>query len=52
MENGATAENLLSKGLNFKEILDFACKCGAYTTMSFGAIAAIVNKEKLNKPVK
>lgn len=52
MENGATRENILNKGLNFKEILDFACKCGAYTTMSFGAIAAMGNKEKVNKAVK
>ncbi len=52
MENGATCANLLNKGLNFKEILDFACRCGAYTTMSFGAISAMGNKENVNKAVK
>lgn len=52
MENGATCANILNKGLNFKEILDFACRCGAYTTMSFGAISAMGNKENVNKAVK
>lgn len=52
MENGATPENILNQGLNFKNILDFACKCGAYTTMSFGAIAAMGDKEKVDKAVK
>lgn len=52
MENGATCGNILNKGLNFKEILDFACRCGAYTTMSFGAISAMGNKENVNKAVK
>ena len=52
MENGATCANVLNKGLNFKEILDFACRCGAYTTMSFGAISAMGNKENVNKAVK
>ena len=52
MENGATCKNILNKGLNFKEILDFACRCGAYTTMSFGAMAAMGNKENVNKAVK
>lgn len=52
IENGATYENVLNKGLNFKEILDFACRCGAYTTMNFGAISAMGNKENVNKAVK
>ena len=52
MENGATAENLLNTNLNFKEILDFACKCGAYTTMNYGAIPAMGNKENIDKAVK
>lgn len=52
MENGATCANLLNKGLNFKEILDFACRCGAYTTTGFGAISAMGNKENVIKAVK
>lgn len=52
MENGATRETLLKKGLDYKNILDFACRCGAYTTMSFGAISAMGNKENVKKAVK
>lgn len=33
-------------------ILDFACKCGAYTTTGYGAIPAMGNKEKIEKAVK
>lgn len=33
-------------------ILDFACKCGAYTTTGYGAIPAMGNKEKIDKAVK
>ncbi len=50
MENGVTPDDYASA--DYGKILDFACKCGAYTTMSFGAIAAMGNKEKINKAVK
>ena len=52
MECGATPENLLSGTLQYDKMLDFACKCGAYTTMNYGAIAAMGNKEKIDKAVK
>ncbi|MCH5152434.1 MAG: carbohydrate kinase [Clostridiales bacterium] len=52
MECGATPDNLLSGKLQYDKMLDFACKCGAFTTMSYGAIAAMGNKEKIDKAVK
>lgn len=32
---------------NYSEFLDFACKCGAYTTCGYGAISAMGNKEEV-----
>ena len=52
MECGATPDNLLDGLLQYDKMLDFACKCGAYTTMNYGAIAAMGNKEKIDKAVK
>ncbi len=52
IERGATPENLSEGKLAFMHMLDFACKCGAYTTMHFGAISAMGNKENVDKAVK
>ena len=52
LEYGATVENLLTGKFGYMYMLDFACKCGAYTTMNFGAISAMGNKENVNKVVK
>ena len=52
MESGATPDNLLGGLMQYDKMLDFACKCGAYTTMNYGAIAAMGNKEKIDKAVK
>lgn len=52
MECGATPVNLLGGIIQYDEMLDYACKCGAYTTMNYGAIAAMGNKEKIDKAVK
>lgn len=52
MEKGATPSNLLSGKIAYKYLLGFACKCGAYTTMHFGAISAMGNKENVEKVVK
>lgn len=49
-EAGASPENL--PDIEYKEILDFACKCGAYTTTGFGAIAAMGDKKSVEKAVK
>lgn len=51
MEEKACADNLL-KISNYADILDFACRCGAYTTTGFGAIPAMGDKEKIYKAVK
>ena len=52
IERGATPENLTDKKFAYMHMLDFACKCGAYTTMHFGAISAMGNKENVDKAVK
>ena len=52
MEGGANPDNLSDGKLQYDKMLDFACKCGAYTTMNYGAIAAMGNKEKIDKAVK
>lgn len=49
---GAKVGNLLDGGFDYQSMLDFACKCGAYTTMHYGAISAMGNKEKVEKAVK
>lgn len=52
MEADVTCDSLTDDKLQYDKMLDFACKCGAYTTMNYGAIAAMGNKEKINKAVK
>lgn len=52
LARGATNENILTGAFAYGEMLSFACKCGAYTTMNFGAISAMGNKEKVDKAVK
>ena len=52
LECGATSDNLLNVSYDYGNMLGFACKCGAYTTMNFGAISAMGNKENVNKAVK
>lgn len=54
---GAVIARLMQSGEAIKEsdlpeILDFACKCGAYTTTHYGAIPAMGNKGKIDKAVK
>lgn len=49
MEKGTEPEKTDDIKDYLKEMLDFACKCGAYTTMSYGAIAAMGNKENIEK---
>lgn len=52
LECGANAENLLGGGLSYGDMLDFSCKCGAYTTTGYGAIKAMGDKQKVDKAVK
>lgn len=54
---GAVIAQLMQSGAATEEsdlagILDFACKCGAYTTTGYGAVPAMGNKEKIDKAVK
>lgn len=48
----ATADNLLSGGIDYGKILDFACKCGAYTTTGYGAIPSMGDREAVEKAIK
>ena len=37
---------------DYQKMLEFACKCGAYTTTGYGAIPAMGSKENVDKAVK
>ena len=37
---------------DYLEMLQFACKCGAYTTTGYGAIPAMGNRQNVDKAVK
>ena len=52
MDEGATRDSLLAQGTDYGAILDFACKCGAYTATRYGAIPAMGNRENVNEAVK
>lgn len=52
MDANATPENLLNDCVDFNKVLDFACKCGAYTTTQFGAIPAMGDRKTVDKAVK
>lgn len=52
LDFGATPTTLLQGGADFEKMLDFACRCGAYTTTGYGAIPAMGNRENVNKAVK
>ncbi len=52
MDAGVTEDSLLDESVDYETILDFACKCGAYTTMGYGAIPAMGDRETIEKAVK
>jgi len=52
MEERLSASTLIGGKTDYVKILDFACKCGAYTTTGYGAIPAMGNREKIEKAVK
>lgn len=52
MEEGLSSERLINDKTDYAEILDFACKCGAFTTTGFGAIPAMGDRKKIDKAVK
>ena len=52
MEEGLSAEGLINNKTDYAKILDFACKCGAYTTTGFGAIPAMGDRKNIDKAVK
>lgn len=52
MEEKLTSATIVNSKTDYKKILNFACKCGAYTTIGYGAIPAMGNKENIDKAVK
>jgi len=52
MEENLSVNELVNGKTDYGKILDFACKCGAYTTTGYGAIPAMGNKDKIDKAVK
>lgn len=49
---GGFIAQLMEGKTSYQEMLEFACKCGAYTTTDYGAIPAMGNKEKIERAVK
>lgn len=49
---GGFIAQLMEGRTDYAAMLDFACKCGAYTTTGYGAIPAMGNKDKIIKAVK
>lgn len=49
---GGFIAQLMEGKTSYQEMLEFACKCGAYTTTGYGAIPAMGNKEKIERAVK
>ena len=52
LESGLTAGELVNDNADYLKMLDFACKCGAYTASRYGAIAAMGNRKNIEKAVK
>lgn len=52
LEQNVNVHTLLNEEINYQEIVNFSCKVGAYTTMSYGAISAMGTKEIIEKVVK
>ena len=52
MQEKLVPATLVNGTTDYKKILDFACKCGAYTTAGYGAIPAMGNKNNIDKAVK
>lgn len=46
-----TPKNLLDNVSSYDEYLKFACKCGAYTTLNYGAISAMGNSEEVERVI-
>ncbi len=49
---GAFIAQVMENRNDYQAMLDFACKCGAYTTTGYGAIPAMGDKDKIDKAVK
>ena len=45
-------ETITKKENDYQSMLEFACKAGAYTTMNYGAIQAMGDKEHIERTVK
>lgn len=52
LEAKAAPENVLNSDADYEKMLEFACKCGAYTTAGYGAIPAMGDRKNVEKAVK
>lgn len=52
LEENLSKNTLVNGKTNYGAILNFACKCGAFTTTGYGAIPAMGNKIEIEKAVK
>ena len=52
LKKNITKEKLDSDENDYQQLLEFACKAGAYTTMSYGAIQAMGDQESIERMIK
>ena len=52
LKNNVKKETLISESNNYQEMLNFACKAGAYTTTGYGAIKAMGDQASIERMVK
>ena len=52
LKNNVKKETLTRESNNYQEMLNFACKAGAYTTTGYGAIKAMGDQASIERMVK
>ena len=52
LKNKIDKEKLIDDKNNYQQMLEFACKAGAYTTTGYGAIQAMGDLESIERTVK
>lgn len=51
LKENRTPQNLLENVESYNDYLKFACKCGAYTTLNYGAISAMGSSEEVERVI-
>ena len=51
LKENKTSQNVLQNIEQYNDFLKFACKCGAYTTLNYGAISAMGSCEEVERVI-